>query len=131
MITFIQMNIGDLKILLFVFLLTVGSFLSGDIQAQQHPQYSLFNYNINTYNPAFTGINNNFSVIAHGRAQWLGINGYPFSQNLVIQMPLYGIRGGIGLTLMNNQQGLQRNTHAGIDYALIVRKPKYIFSIGI
>ena len=98
--------------------------------AQQHPQYSLFNQNMVVYNPAYTGISNNLIVALHGRAQWYNIKGLPISQNIQAHTPVYFLHGGLGVSILNNQQGLQRNTHAGLNYSYIIHGRKYKISFG-
>ena len=93
-------------------------------KAQQHPQYSLFSYNEAVYNPGMVGLDDFLSITAHGRYQWTGIEGSPTSQNISAQLPLFPIKSDIGLVVINNQQGLQRNTEASLqfNYRLIQRR---------
>jgi type IX secretion system PorP/SprF family membrane protein len=100
-------------------------------RAQQFPQFSLFADNLNTYNPASTGVTDYILINGGARYQWLGMNGAPFSQNFNIQMPAYKLNSGIGLTIINSQQGLQRNTSAGFNYAYVIRKKKSTISFGL
>ncbi len=101
------------------------------IQAQQFPQFALFADNLNTYNPASSGVADYLSFNGGARYQWMGINGSPFSQNFNFQTPAYNIHSGLGLTIINMQQGLQRNTSAGLNYAYIIRKKKSTISFGV
>ncbi len=105
--------------------------ISQNSQAQQFSQYALFADNLNVYNPGYTGIKDQVEINGGARYQWIGLNGSPFSQSLNMHAPLYKLGSGIGLTLTNNQQGLQRNTAAGINYAQIWRKRKFNVGVGL
>lgn len=109
----------------FIILLSTKSF------AQQHPQYSLNRFNQAAYNPAFVGLDDLFSVTAQARYQWTGIDGAPMSQNLSAQLPLYAIKSDVGLLVLNNQQGLQRNTEASLQFNYRIHQRKTIWSIGV
>lgn len=102
-----------------------------ETQAQQQPQQALFAENLNIYNPGYCGINDQLEINGGVRYQWIGLNGSPFSQSLNIHSPVYQLHGGIGLTVLNQQQGLQRNTSAGLNYSYIIRKPKYQLGFGL
>jgi type IX secretion system PorP/SprF family membrane protein len=100
-------------------------------KAQQHPQYSLFSYNTAVYNPGMVGLDDFFSVTAHGRYQWTGIEGSPTSQNLSAQLPLFPVKSDVGLIVVNNQQGLQRNTEASLQFNYRIWQRKTTWAIGV
>lgn len=104
---------------------------SSRLMAQQFIHQALFADNLNIYNPAYTGIKDQIEINAGARYQWVGINGSPFSQTVNMHMPIYSLKSGIGLTLTNNQQGLQRNTAAGLNYAYVIRKKKFTMGMGV
>ncbi len=101
------------------------------LRAQQYPQFALFSENLNIYNPASTGVSDYIQINAGARYQWIGLQGAPFAQSLNFQSPAYNWNSGVGFTIINNQQGLQRNTSAGINYAYIIRKKKNTISFGV
>ena len=116
-----------------VFRLTIFAYIvfSTNAFAQQHPQYSLHRFNQAAYNPAFVGLDDLFSVTAQARYQWTGIDGAPLSQNLSAQLPLYAIKSDVGLLVLNNQQGLQRNTEATLQFNYRIRQRRTIWAIGV
>lgn len=115
----------------FFWVLIVQLFFSRICSAQQFPQFALFADNLNTYNPAVTGVQDYLVVNGAARYQWIGMNGSPFSQSINAHTPLYKWRSGAGVTMINSQQGLQRNTSAGFNYAYMIRKKNSIFSLGV
>jgi type IX secretion system PorP/SprF family membrane protein len=115
----------------YAVILSLSILLVTNAFAQQHPQYSLYRFNQAAYNPAVVGLDDVFSVTAQARYQWTGIDGAPLSQNLSAQLPLYAIKTDVGLLVLNNQQGLQRNTEASLQINYRLWQRRTIWSIGI
>ncbi|HZF99570.1 MAG TPA: PorP/SprF family type IX secretion system membrane protein [Chitinophagales bacterium] len=113
------------------FLLFASLVVSTNAFAQQHPQYSLYRFNQAAYNPAAVGLDDLFSVTAQARYQWTGIDGAPLSQNLSAQLPLHAIKSDVGLLVLNNQQGLQRNTEAALQFNYRIRQRRTIWAVGV
>jgi type IX secretion system PorP/SprF family membrane protein len=113
------------------FLLFASLVVSTTAFAQQHPQYSLYRFNQAAYNPAAVGLDDLFSVTAQARYQWTGIDGAPLSQNLSAQLPLHAIKSDVGLLVLNNQQGLQRNTEASLQFNYRIRQRRTIWAVGV
>jgi type IX secretion system PorP/SprF family membrane protein len=99
--------------------------------AQQDPQFSQYFFNAYTYNPAYGGLDQALSVTAHGRAQWVGIEGNPFNQNVSAHSPVSLLHGGMGLQVLNQQEGAFRLTSATVSYAYQVKSRLGYFSIGV
>jgi type IX secretion system PorP/SprF family membrane protein len=99
--------------------------------AQQSPQFSQYFFNQYTYNPAYGGLDKALSLTVHGRAQWVGIEGYPFSQNVSVHSPMSILHGGGGLQVINEQAGALRLTSASLSYSYIIKTRAGFFSIGV
>ena len=68
-----------------------------NIKAQQDPQYTQYMYNTMSVNPAYAGSRGHGVITAIGRAQWVGFDGAPETQNLSYDTPL-GYSGlGLGV----------------------------------
>lgn len=106
-------------------------FFTGNLYAQQDPQFSLFNLNPVAYNSAAIGANKAINVSLQARTQWIGITGNPLSQYLNVNTYAPPLHGGIGLEVMNNQQGVQRNTFIGAGYSYLMEGKKSRLAIGI
>ena len=84
---------------------------------QQNGQYSLYMLNKYQFNSAYAGLDNSLSLTGVFRSQWLGLEGSPSMQNVNAHMPLYYLRGGIGLNIENMNIGAQQNLSATMSYS--------------
>jgi type IX secretion system PorP/SprF family membrane protein len=96
-------------VLFFVFTL-VGVKLS----AQQQTQYTQYMYTPSLINPAYVGIDQVMKLSLLHRSQWVGVNGAPVSQTLMLSTPL-GQKVGIGLNVVRDQIGPAKETNASLD----------------
>ncbi len=87
------------------------------LMAQQPTVHSLYMFNPAATNPAYVGMDPSLNVIGHVRRQWVGLPGSPFSQYVQAHMPLYVISSGVGLKLLNDQLGAQRNLQLAAQYS--------------
>lgn len=122
-----RFQISDFK---FLFLISLFHFICYTSVAQQDPQFSLFSLNPVAYNPAVTGINKSLNISLQGRTQWVNITGNPQAQFFNINSYASPLHGGIGLEVMNNLQGVQRNTFIGAEYSYLIEGRKSRFAIG-
>jgi len=96
----------NIWILTFVVLLTWTSTFG-----QQDPVYSQYMFNTMAINPGYAGSNNIICATAVSRQQWIGFEGAPsttiFHVDAAVQP--FGISSGVGLALMNDQAGFDKN----------------------
>ena len=83
---------------------------------QQPAQYSLFMMNKLNWNPAYAGLDNSLSATGIYRAQWVGLEGNPITQNVNVHLPLYVFSSGIGVNLENDELGAERRTTGTVSY---------------
>lgn len=86
-------------------LLTFSVVLSSFLQAQQDPQYNLYQFNQMIINPAYAGSRDNLSVVAANRQQWVGFDGAPKTTCLSLHGPVLKKNLGLGLTVVNDVMG--------------------------
>ncbi|MEZ4886539.1 MAG: type IX secretion system membrane protein PorP/SprF [Chitinophagales bacterium] len=86
-------------------------------RAQQFTQLTQYMNNRLTYNPAYAGSKEDVNVEAGIRMQWLGIEGSPMTQVVGVHLPVAGIKSGIGLNIVNDLLGAERNTGLMLSYA--------------
>lgn len=98
---------------------------------QQTPQFSQYFFNQYVYNPAYGGLDKALNLTAHGRAQWVGIEGSPSSQNVSAHSPMNVLHGGGGIGLINEQAGALRLTSVSLSYSYIIKTRIGYFSIGL
>lgn len=98
--------------------LCLGLFLNQIQQtyAQQEPTYTNYMYNMQTYNPAYSGSRQAISAVGLYRLQWVGYEGAPVTQNLCISAPIKELIG-IGFSLNNDKIGPVKSTSAVADIA--------------
>jgi len=118
------------RLILQFFVFVVMLFFAAQTEAQQDPQFSQFFLNPYMYNPAYGGMDKALSITAHVRAQWVGINGYPFSQNVSAHSPVNLLHGGMGIQILNEQAGALRFTTASLSYCYIHKSRIGYFSFG-
>ena len=95
------------------FILCIGLTTFG----QQEGQYSLYMLNPYQTNAAYAGLDNSLSFTGVFRKQWVGLNGSPTMQNMNVHLPVYIIKGGVGLNLNNITYGAEQNLSATLSYA--------------
>lgn len=92
-------------------------FFSQSVNAQQAAQYSLFNFNIHNFNPAYAGLDHSVSATGVFRRQWSGLEGAPLTQAINVHSPVRFLRSGFGLKLENDALGAEENLTAELSYA--------------
>ena len=79
--------------------------LSSRIQAQQDPQYNLYQFNQMIINPAYAGARDAIAVIASHRNQWAGFDGAPKTSCLSAHSPFLNRKLGAGITIVSDKMG--------------------------
>lgn len=99
--------------------------------AQQDPQFSFNRLTQLTVNPGYAGIDGIINGTILNRYQWDGIIGSP--KTLVFSAggatELFGLNSGIGLNVISDELGFQKNISVSFDYAY--RKKTAIGDLGI
>ena len=87
--------------------------------AQQDPQFTFNKMTQLTVNPGYAGSDGVFTGVILNRYQWVGIEGAP--QTLLFSIggatEIFGAESGVGLNIVNDELGFQKNISVGIDYA--------------
>ncbi len=86
-------------------------------KGQNDFQLSHFMYNEMTFNPAATGNSNKFIVSLLARKQWTGMERSPASQFFSAHAYINKIKGGLGLTIINDQIGYENTLNLKLSYA--------------
>lgn len=105
--------------------ITIISLLASiSAQAQQDAQFSQYIFNQLYLNPAYTGLDQDWTELSlTHRSQWLGYQpsfddgGAPTTQLFSLNMPLTKYNLGVGMYLMNDQLGPLRNLEAKLSLA--------------
>lgn len=89
--------------------------------AQQDAQYSQYMFNTLVINPAYAGYKSELNLSALHRSQWVGVNGAPKTQSLVVDGSFANDKVGLALTVVNDRIGLQGQSNAYFNYAYKIK----------
>ena len=87
------------------------------LHSQQLGQYTMYMLNKYRNNSAYAGLDKSLSATGVYRAQWVGLKGSPIQQNVNVHLPVYLIKGGVGLNVENITYGAEQNLSATLSYA--------------
>jgi type IX secretion system PorP/SprF family membrane protein len=113
--------------------LTVASIFSVVfmVNAQQDPQFSQNMYNRLATNPGYAGTSGAICGTAIGRSQWLGFEGAPKTFVLGVDLPIAAIKGGVGLTLVQDAIGVENNIYAKLAYSYHLKLKQGTLGLGV
>jgi type IX secretion system PorP/SprF family membrane protein len=104
---------------------------------QQDPQFSQNMFNNMSINPAYAGMNNSICATLFDRMQWVGFTDntyggsvWPKTELLSVDGPISPIHGGVGVTIMNDQLGLQTSTDFKLAYSYHIAAGPGTLGIG-
>jgi len=105
-----------MKKLIFISLVISFALNSG---AQQDPQFSQYMFNQMAINPGYAGSSDMICATLLNRQQWVGFTGAPSSTVFHINAAVkpFGISSGVGLFIMNDQAGFNKNLNISGSYA--------------
>ncbi len=98
--------------------------------AQQDPHYSHYMFNSFVFNPALAGNKESLSMVGLFRAQYVGFDGGPTTQTISAHMPVPALKGGVGLHIVNDQIGYERNLNFMASYAYKYQMATGLLSVG-
>ncbi|MBL7858395.1 MAG: type IX secretion system membrane protein PorP/SprF [Cyclobacteriaceae bacterium] len=104
-------------------------FLTG--YSQTDPLYAQYLSNPLTINPAYSGLNDNFNASISYRRQWAGFEGSPTTINFSAHSAINNNKMGLGLLVVQDNIGNNKNTEANITYAYRLNLKKYTLSFGL
>lgn len=87
------------------------------VHAQQEVFFSQFFTQKTMANPGAVGSEGLPCLSAIHRQQWVGLEGAPMTQAISFNMPTFGNRVGLGLTVMNDRIGFFNGTYVQMAYA--------------
>jgi type IX secretion system PorP/SprF family membrane protein len=77
-------------------------------EAQQDPMFTQYNFNIQTFNPAYAGTWENAGFLILGRHQWVGMSGAPTTYTLSFQTPVKFQNFALGMNVIADKVGLEK-----------------------
>lgn len=119
-----------MKKVLFVLSISMLS-ISASVSAQQDYQFTHYMYDNLSFNPGYAGLNNAICGTMIFRQQWAGFEGRPQTGLLNIHAPVKFLKGGLGLTYVNDQIGFEKNNMARLSYSYHLSLPTGVLGIGV
>ena len=101
------------------------------VMAQVDPLYAQYLSNPLLINPAYTGSTNNFNGALTYRKQWAGFEGSPSTVNATGHISLFDNRMGVGLMIIEDKSGNNRNTEVHGTYAYKLNLQDKTISFGL
>jgi type IX secretion system PorP/SprF family membrane protein len=89
--------------------------------AQQHPMYSQYMFNMMNINPAYAGSRGVVSATALYRNQWVNIEGAPQTTSFSVDMALKQKKIGLGFQLFDDRLGIERSSGFNASYAFRIQ----------
>ncbi len=101
--------------------------------AQQETQQSMYFFNPSLFNPAYTGSQEALQITGLARNQWIGLKGAPKTQCFTMHSPLRYNNVGLGLTILNDELGVTKNTgiYADMSYRIKLNKKDHQLAFGL
>ncbi|MCV9387105.1 PorP/SprF family type IX secretion system membrane protein [Reichenbachiella ulvae] len=96
-----------MKKAIIIYLLLVSSLTA---KGQLDPLYKQYQFNKMMINPAYAGIYNRFSASFISSVQWVGLEGAPVTNTLMMQSAFKEGQIGVGAILVNDRLGINNNT---------------------
>ena len=100
-------------------LLIALTFILGlqNVNSQQDYQFTHYMFDNLSFNPGYAGLTQSICATMLFRQQWSGFNGSPTTGLINVHAPVQLLRGGIGLTYLNDQLGFEKNNIARLSYS--------------
>lgn len=117
--------------ILFILFFLLG--LISQVISQNDPVSSHYMFNNLLYNPGSAGSSGRICATAMTRQQWVGFEGAPSSTLFHVDAAVnpFGIRSGIGITILNDMVGFDKDNALSISYAYLMRVGNGTLGAGI
>ncbi len=103
--------------IIFVMALVSVLFLAKTSNGQQEPQFDFYPYVHMFTNPGYSGMGQAICATLDHRQQWMGFEGNPVTTGFAVSGFLEGITSGIGLIVLQDKLGYEKNTHIKLSYS--------------
>ena len=114
MITITQTQTMMKKSIITIITITFALLVNTKAEAQQDPNFTLYNFNMNLINPAYAGSKDTSEINLSYRSQWIGVENAPSTQLLSYTSPLKK-NLGIGVSIINDKIFILRETYVSTD----------------
>jgi type IX secretion system PorP/SprF family membrane protein len=99
--------------------------------SQEESNLTMYRYNMNLFNPAYAGMNNETLVSTSIRSQWTAVPGAPSTQVFSFGTPV-GKNLGIGVSILNEKTFIEKQSNVAIDFSYKLKMNETIdFYFGV
>ncbi|MDX2188400.1 MAG: type IX secretion system membrane protein PorP/SprF [Bacteroidota bacterium] len=121
-----------LKAKISALIVALVMFCGFNTQAQQDPQFTMFMFNQQYFNPAFAGSVDFLNVTMFYRRQWVGIDGSPSNPQFSGTLPMKRKHMAVGLNLLNDEIGItgMSNFNAVYSYYVNIGQGRLCFGLS-
>lgn len=113
-------------VLVFSFIIVCAS-----AKGQIDPLYAQYLNNPMLINPAYTGLNSQFTGSVSYRKQWAGFDGSPSTINASAHSSFRDNKVGAGIIILNDKIGVNTNTEVHATYSYKLRLDNKVISFGL
>jgi len=113
---YLSVSFQDMRTKVLLLLLVSGFFYGASL-AQQEPQFQQNMFNQMTINPGYAGTKGSICTNALYRNQWVGFVGSPSTFLINVDAPVKILKGGLGLTVISDELGLQSTLYTRLSYS--------------
>jgi type IX secretion system PorP/SprF family membrane protein len=102
-----------------IYFLFLSIFLANvaNVYSQQDAQFSQNMFNRLAINPGYAGTSGAICGTFLGRQQWMGFEGSPQTFLLSVDAPIELLKGGVGMTIAQDQIGFEKTFMANLTYS--------------
>ena len=108
------------KSIITIIAFTLTFLLSNKAEAQQDPNFTLYNFNMNIINPAYAGTKDSPELNLVYRSQFLGIDDAPRTVSMAYSKNV-GRNLGIGISLINDKVFILKQTDVDVDISYKIK----------
>ena len=108
------------KSIITIIAFTLTFLLSNKAEAQQDPNFTLYNFNMNIINPAYAGTKDSPELNLVYRSQFLGIDDAPRTVSMAYSKNV-GRNLGIGISLINDKVFILKQTDVAVDISYKIK----------
>ena len=108
------------KSIITIIAFTLTFLVSNKAEAQQDPNFTLYNFNMNIINPAYAGTKDSPELNLVYRSQFLGIDDAPRTVSMAYSKNV-GRNLGIGISLINDKVFILKQTDVAVDISYKIK----------
>jgi type IX secretion system PorP/SprF family membrane protein len=108
------------KSIITIIAFTLTFLLSNKAEAQQDPNFTLYNFNMNIINPAYAGTKDSPELNLVYRSQFLGIDDAPRTISMAYSKNV-GKNLGLGISLINDKVFILKQTDIAVDISYKIK----------